>query len=297
MSGYGKLWALIAAAVLLCLAAPAQSGAARKGSHGASLNVRIPAPGHVAVETLKVTVKGKGRRLSARLRLRPKKLSSLPPSVRVLYARRKIRRKHSTTYALALLSVNVAGAQAKTSALAQAGGEQHEGQLLNGSKGAFHGFGPDATMALFFGSPLAAEFLQQEEDDSYDAEQLRLRTLLRTTSAANADLASPAQAQKIGQTLNELFSGAKGDLVFGDNQQDPTLDTGHYDDGHAFGWNVKTSEDEKKVFSDLGAFTNNQLSALIANIERDMGADVNGDGAIAAPGQTIDTTIGPPTIH
>jgi hypothetical protein len=76
------------------------------------------------------------------------------------------------------------------------------------------------------------------------------------------------------------------------------FDTGHYDDGHAFGWGVTTPSDaERAIWHSYSAFVNDQLNGYIAQLEQDLAADINGDGALGAgTGQQITTTVGPPTI-
>lgn len=298
---WGSVALLIVAAATAALAP--EAGAAKKAKPR-SLQVALPAPGHIAIETLKMTVKGKSRRMPKGLRLKPRKLSSLPPSVRVLYARRTIRAKRKTTYALLLLTVNAVTAKASTMAVAAENGHKGGGGLLKSGKGGDKTLTTMAELALFFGSPVAANVIQQQQDELDEQaradEFVDFLVKLEAQQTTNADLASPQQVAKVGRTLTDLFQGVKdgrNGLVFEQPQgSDPNLDTGHYDDGHAFGWGVKTPAQELNVFANLAAFINGQVDQLVAQIEADMSADVNGDGAVAPPGQTIDTTIGAPVI-
>jgi hypothetical protein len=275
----------------------------------------LPAPGHVTVETLKVTVTGGGlRRLPARLRLSAGTARSLPPTVRVLWARRTRRARRSTTYALLLVVVNVAPRQSTTRAGLAANGPPGYGNVLSGSGIAnFEGL---ADVALFFGSPVAADFIREQESIARDAAAAKEHA--SAIAAFNADRATSQNAKKIGATLADLFAGAgAGHLEFDQPKADKSLDTGHYDDGHAFGWNVRSSRDEKRVLSDLAALTEGRADQLVADFERDMGADINGDGTIgsaqacpraspsattdrfrssALPGRDICTTVGPPVV-
>lgn len=113
---------MLAALVLAtALTAPA-AGAATRPLRGPVLNVYAPGAGHVTVELLRVTLTGRANRHPPRrLRLRFPGARSLPPSVRVLYAERRIRGRRSTTYALLLLVLHRAKRrQAKTDAAARA---------------------------------------------------------------------------------------------------------------------------------------------------------------------------------
>jgi hypothetical protein len=74
---------------------------------------------------------------------------------------------------------------------------------------------------------------------------------------------SPADAAQTKGTLKDLFdlSGndeQQFDNAWGGGKSDPNLDTGHYDDGHAFGWKKKHStpswwENVVKMLNDLAA--------------------------------------------
>lgn len=290
--------ALVAVALSVAwLAVPAQAGAA----HGSkpSLRVPLPAAGHIGIELLEIKATGRRRnKLPARLRLKAKNAAALPPSVRVLYARRKIRHKRSTSYALLLLSVNAAAPKAAAAGRARTAGDDNGGKLLDtGQKPKQDDLTAYAYMALLFGSPAAAQYIQQEEEARQKAEALGLD--YDAAAYDDIDLA-PGPVKDANADLTKLFSGGTaGPLVFGNGSADPTLDTGHFDDGHAFGWKVTSEQDELKVFSDLSGVLQGQYAQVIADLERDMAADINGDGAIAAPvtpGQSIGTVVGPPVI-
>jgi hypothetical protein len=292
--------AMVVASLMVVLPLAQARGRAHSGARSAkpSLLVPLPAPGHVTIETLTIKLTGRGRgRLPGRLRLSAPKVRSLPSSVRILYARRTIRSRRATTYRLVLLAINVASRHSIRKARAAGSGSQPAGgHLLAGGSGATV-LSDEATLFLFMGAPLAAlevqtQYEKQEHQDSLDI----------ATSWRNADLGTPA--------LGDLISGAVKP-VLGANNQDPKLDTGHYDDGHAFGWRP---QGEKRALHDI---TNANLDRLAADLERDMGADINGDGTIGSPqacsrssrsattdrlrssvvpGRDICTTVGPPVV-
>jgi hypothetical protein len=231
------------------------------------LTVHVPAPGHISVQVVKLTVKGKQRGLPKRLKLRPQKLGSLPPSVRVLYAQRTIRRKRSTVYSLALLTVNVAkpGAAKAT----------QEPVQINDF----------FTFLIFLASPDAAVQFQKSGGVRGDPS---MKMTEDSWGAFNADLIKEAKG----------LTDALGLVIDpnGDGKIDPGLDTGHYDDGHAFGWGIKTNADEKKTWGEL---VKQSLDQYIAALEEGFQYDVDGDGAVekpAPPGQHIDTQVGAPVV-
>lgn len=94
-------------------------------------------------------------------------------------------------------------------------------------------------------------------------------------------------------TLNDLFQGvsdSSNELAFeapsgtqgqgGGNLSDPNLDTGHYDDGHAFGWKMKGHKnssgtdggwDTVSIFGGTGVESaQTQLDDIIASIEQSL---------------------------
>jgi hypothetical protein len=233
-----------------------------------SIHIGVPAPGHISLNVVKVTVKGKHRGMPKRLKLRPQKLKALPSSVRVMYVRRTIHRKRSTTYWLTLLTVNVA-TPAATSA-------QTPVQINDG-----------LTFLIFLGSPDAAAKYQHREEVAPPA-------TIDQWGANNADRFNPGE-------LTALMSGLRATVDYdGDGKPDEDLDTGHYDDGHAFGWNIKSKADEKKTWGEL---VKESVDEYIAQLEDSFRYDVDGDGTIEkAPsgggggGQQIDTQVGGPVI-
>jgi hypothetical protein len=85
--------------------------------------------------------------------------------------------------------------------------------------------------------------------------------------------------------------------VFGDRgvNADPKLETGHYDDGHSFGW--KTGKvPERDVWKHLtnAVIADNGLADIIAKLEAELATDINGDGKVGGSG--TNTTVGQPVI-
>ena len=260
------------AIAVLALAGVLASSASAAKPPPLTLNVPLPAPGHVSIETFRLTVPSKA--FPVRLALRPLDASSLPPSVRVIYGRRSIRSGSSTTYALVLLVIN----RAPGRSLARS----HVDQLpmFTGEDMSFA-----ADLALFFGSPAAAAYLKEEATVHVaTGKPVPQATRAKATLAANADLASAAQAKQAFSAFKALEFDANGEL-------DPGVETGHYDDGHAFGWKGSAAA-ERKALGDLSDLGRANTDALIADIERDLRADINGDGKIGTPAPSTPPTTG-----
>ena len=82
-------------------------------------------------------------------------------------------------------------------------------------------------------------------------------------------------------TLNDLFQGvasndngiqfeapnSNGDGQGGTNLSDPNLDTGHYDDGHAFSWKMKGANGGNWTTLTTSENAETQLDDIIASIE------------------------------
>jgi hypothetical protein len=224
---------------------------------------------------------------------------SLPPSVRILYARRTIRTKHAITYRLVLLAVNVAARPATRQGRAA---HDPEGQLLGKAPLGFNSGG--AELNVFAGRNQGRPDTAQDSTEwSEILDRIQLRNQMAASSWRNADLGSTGLGHLIVQAVIPVLGGG--------NNPEPKLDTGHYDDGHAFGWRP---QGEKRALHDI---TNANLDRLAADLERDMGADINGDGNIGSPqactrssrsattdrlrssvvpGRDICTTVGPPVV-
>lgn len=78
------------------------------------------------------------------------------------------------------------------------------------------------------------------------------------------------------------------------------LDTGHYDDGHSFGWNRAGAKPAIGSWLKLTDGPNASYEELIEEIERNLKADLDGDGEVDKPkpggGGKIDTEVGVPVI-
>ncbi|MGN6190313.1 MAG: hypothetical protein ACTHOE_15595 [Conexibacter sp.] len=227
------------------------------------LTIPLPKPGHVTVAAFETRAGGAARRV----RLGAPGARKLPSSVKVLWATRSIRVKGALRDVGFVLAVRRADATA-----ARAAGEEDEPTIF------------DLIFAAAAGGCVGCG---QAE----------------TVSAKNLDLFQAAQAKP----LEDLFRRDWKDpeAIFGDahHRPDPTLDTGHYDDGHSFGWGTGRRlalrpPDVQRVDIDLVQdLLDEQQGRIVTDLEVATKVDLNADGTIgASQGQQIGTTVGPIAI-
>lgn len=197
-----------------------------------------------------------------RIRLAARGARKLPSSVKVLWATRAVRVKGGRRYAGFVLVVRRADVRA-----ARAATGQDEPTIFDLIFAAVNGRCVDCGQA-------------------------------ETVSAKNLDLFQAGQARP----LEDLFRRDWKDpeAIFGDHRMpDPTLDTGHYDDGHSFGWGAGRRPalrppDVQRVdidlVKDLGL---GEPARIVTDLEVATKVDLNGDGVVGAgSGQQINTTVG-----
>src|SRR5581483_11658659 len=59
---------------------------------------------------------------------------------------------------------------------------------------------------------------------------------------------------------------------------DPTVDTGHYDDGHAFGWGIRPAGIAPTVHHVLDAVLAGEPKTVVPALEAHAGVDLDGNG-------------------
>ncbi len=297
---------VIAAWTFAVVAAPAS---ARRVSHPPQLRLALPAPGHVTLEMVSATVRrpSRGLRTSGLLKPRLPRARSLPPSVRILYLRRTFRKRTAVRSTLLLVAVNRAqpGSAPRSAALAQPAQLTPNLCFTHATQAPIvtSPVTDEAYAYLVYGPPDKPRFAYSECRVSLP--QAGLGGVL----AVNPDLSSrPLAASGRGELMESvLLVDEPSDQAVDRALGDPKLDTGHYDDGHSFSWNVKTKAQERAVFDDILKFIahRNSLSGLVPMLEQDTGADLNGDGTIGGPGcagstprsgSTICTTVGQPVV-
>ncbi len=93
--------------------------------------------------------------------------------------------------------------------------------------------------------------------------------------------------------VDEPPAGHPGDLG------DSLVDTGHYDDGHSFGWHTAGIKQAVGDWVNLSRSADASYADLVERIERRLQEDFDGDGEVGGsgkPGGTIETEVGAPTI-
>lgn len=270
----------VALAGLLACGAAAAPASARTTIKSGAYKLAIPAPGHVAVAAVEVTVKKHGRGAPpTRLSLTMLNRFGLPDSVRLFYARR-----HITTaplrYELLLLAVNrVSGRSAATARASRT--EFNAGSII-------------------LGYPTRAAFghtcgtCGKKLPPSTNCKRCWFkRTAIRQVQVVNADTGS---ATDLGSLVGLLRAGwtnnGDSNTVFGNptagTPRDRTLDTGYYDDHRAFGWDRASLRDPAPVLHTVADdLLTGQQQQIIPALELLSQADLNGNGVLdssAAPG-------------
>ena len=258
-------------------ALPAAPAAARTASpKHLRVGILIPAPGHVTLESISATVRHPSRavRRSGLLNPRYLHLSSLPPSVRIVYLRRTFRKPGSVKTVLLLLVIN--RASPKGAARAAGNGPPQLVQVPPQGEPA------DAALRLV---ELFAGFAN--DTAVYDQVHTEEPAPVGLLAAGNLDLfKAPKQVRQAKGVISDLFNGhapSAADLASLSNENgssNPELDTGHYDDGHAFGWKAP---DKSAIVALLAQVARSGPLGFLFRLESATGTDINNDGAIGAP--------------
>jgi hypothetical protein len=112
---------------------------------------------------------------------------------------------------------------------------------------------------------------------------------------ADAPITPPKKMRPLLEygNVEEPPAGRPGDLG------DSFVDTGHYDDGHSFGWHTAGIKQAAGDWVHLSQAADASYAELVETIERRLKEDLDGDGEAGGsgkPGGTIETEVGPPTI-
>lgn len=118
-----------------------------------------------------------------------------------------------------------------------------------------------------------------------------------TTISTSVD---PGEPTRLAPRAARLLSGGGVDVsagVQGGDLGDSVVDTGHYDDGHSFGWNSAGTGKALGNWLHLTA-DNAPYEELIEKLERSLSADLDGDGDAGSgrSGGSVDTVVEPPVI-
>jgi len=289
---------LALAGLLACGAAPAS---ARTTVKPGVYKLAIPSPGHVSVAAVEVTVRKHGHgEPPTRLSLRLPNRFGLPDSVRFFYARRHI----STAplrYELLLLAVNRATGSSASTARARSSSHRrhhHHRRSHRRAHSARVQFNAGRVVLHYPSRPAFGHTCgscgRRKLPRSTNCRRCWFkRTVIRELQAVNADTESGTDLAPLVAMLSAGWTtGGDSGAVFGNpaagTPRDPTLDTGHYDDHRAFGWERASLRDPvpalHTVVDDL---LSGQPQQIIPALELIAQADLNHNGVLdgaAAPG-------------
>jgi hypothetical protein len=267
---------LLLAGALACCAAPASAATTIKPG---GYKLAIPAPGHVSVAAVEVTVLKHGRGAPpSRLSLSLPARFALPDSVRFFYARRRISAA-PLRYELLLLAINRESGRAARATAARTQFNTGSIVLNFPSRPAFGHSCSSCGKKLPLSTRCARCWFK--------------KTNARQVQVVNADSASAADLTSLVTLLRAAWStGGDTNAVFGDpsagTPHDPTLAAGHYDDRRAFGWDRASLRDPVPLFHTVvDDLLSAQQQKLIPDLELIGQADLNGNGQLdsaATPG-------------
>lgn len=260
-------------AVVVGVAGSSAADARIPKGKGPALTLVLPQPGDFTAAILDVVRTGKRLRP---LKLQSPRVSKLGPGYRLVYAIRRSRKRKRELDHVFLLMLHPAAAY-RASPFARAAYDPAVHPIGDWEYESFPDGGFDMAMLFAQVGGLPRVIPASEED-----KDRRRRLALGVHEVVNTDRAKPKQLQDLFETLNA--DGFRPG--WGDGKLPSGLDTGHYDDGHAFGW----SKNEAKAMSDWQKIGSMPLDDVISQIETDIAADYNGDGVVgpktSAPGST-----------
>jgi hypothetical protein len=219
------------------------------------VRLRLPASGQTLFAVTQLRFKGRAPR---RLRVRLLKRARLDPAYRGLYA--IYRRRRGGTTILTALNLVLRKQGAASRSLRSTASPSDEGDALQ--------------LAIFF----------------FQAGLVPSFSTYPTLSEAERPTEPPTRIESALELGGVAVSPGVQSGALGPN----LLDTGHYDDGHSFGWNSRGTDKAIGDWLHLSA-NNAPYEELIREIEEDIKADLDSDGEVGGGG-SVDTVVGPPVI-
>lgn len=256
----------------------------------------IPAPGHVTVAAVEVTVRKHGRgRPASRVLLDLPNRFALPDSVRFFYARHRIS-VAPLRYELLLLAVNRATGRSAT-ASAAVHKRKHRRVRHRRAHAARTQFNSGSIVLHFPSRPAFGHTCgscgQRLPKTTNCTHCWFKKTTTTEVQVVNADTASSTDLAALVALLRSAWT-TNGDssTVFGNPAtgapRDPTLDSGYFDDHRAFGWAPASLQDPAPVLHGVvDELLTGQTQQIIPSLESIGQADLNNNGQIdsaAAPG-------------
>jgi hypothetical protein len=281
--GTGTAWRLILAAVVAAAGAPSAASAAPRVLP-VSYKLAAPAPGHVTVAALEVTVAKHGRgRPAGRVLLTLPGRFAMPESVRIFYARRRLA-DSPLRYQLLLLAVNRASGRGAQPSARRA---SHRPTADAAARAQFD----SGNLVLTVPSRPAVGHSCGSCGKKLPSTTRCSRCWVRRASwrqaqAVNADTGSADQRAALVAMLQQGWTaGGDTNPVFGNPSaampRDGTLDTGYFDDGRAFGWQPDSLRDTATVLrAVVDDLVTGQPQKLVPDLELLGQADLNANGVL-----------------
>jgi hypothetical protein len=281
--------ALATAAALAALGFVAAGSGAPKPKP--ALHVVLPRAGDLTLEVVKVTIPVRRKGLRFRL-VDPKRKAR---NARIVTAVRTTHVGKSTTFRILVIARN--GKRAARSAGENGPGGKHESTLhvcVDADALVDNENNDNAVVLaqLLVGFDLTRNSMFSSSSGALGATRIvpcagpgcpHCPRKARVESATLLDLlqAIPSERDLFSGDAQKLFGSASVDLA------DPSIDTGHYDDGHALGWK-KPDEQLKIDWKELGTSAN--LDPVVAEMEQTLN-----EGAGVPTTTTATTTTAPTT--
>lgn len=263
------LVALVAVLSAAALLAPSASAAL-------SIRVRLPGPGQMTVAVAQARYTGKApRSLKPRLKSRTR----LGHSYSGIYA--VYRKRHGRVTALTFVTLLLHRDGAKPASASSDAGASAKNEV-----------DPLTIAFLLSGMHSGGSFEEESEEPGGPSPDL---FAIVQRLGADAPIARPKKMRSLLEygNVEEPPAGHPGDLG------DSFVDTGHYDDGHSFGWHTAGIKQAVGDWVHLSQAADASYAELVEKIEQRLREDLDGDGEVGGSGEaggTIETEVGPPTI-
>lgn len=239
-----------------------------------SVRVRLPGPGQMTVAVAQVRYTGKAPRS---LKPRLKNRARLGHSYSGIYA--VFRKRHGRVTTLTFVTLILHRERAKT-ARASGGASASVKEEVD----------PLTIAFLLAGMHSDGSFEEESEEPGGHSPDL---FAIVQRLGADAPITQPKKMKPLLEygNVEEPPAGRPGDLG------DSLVDTGHYDDGHSFGWYTAGIKQAVGDWVHLSQAADASYADLVETIERRLQEDLDGEvGGSGKPGGTIETEVGPPTI-
>ncbi|MFT4048628.1 MAG: hypothetical protein QM648_02180 [Solirubrobacterales bacterium] len=229
-----------------------------------TLTIPLPSSGTAttAVFTESVPVTSRQRAsLPARLPVLASRAKSLPSSIRLIYARGRVVKRHTVTYGLLLVAVNNANG---ASPLAP----QKKQNVLKSLP---------STAGLSAYTKLKLAFRNPPSSESYGGGD-------STSSMDASGAAGPSVAVEY-DVNTDIFVGTSNFVTDARKELKGLLanQTGAIDNGRAFPWKLSNASKRKAFFGKVLSTPQLQITSLVALLERGGGLDLNGNSLIDEP--------------